>query len=118
MGGAREVALATLIGARLASGAISPNRLPTKSREARANGARNWLLSLALPQAPRAVYLRLIEATGTDDTDDIGQSLAKVIELSDPYLDQASRLELGRLVHRISLESSTETLERQVTRVR
>ncbi len=112
IGGVREVALATLVAARLALGAVSPNRLPLKAREARAGGARNWLLSIALPQNSRSIYLKLLEATGTDDIEYLGRSFAQVIELADPHLDQPARLELGRLVHRISVEQSGETLER------
>jgi hypothetical protein len=112
IGGVREVALATLVAARLALAAVSPNRLPLKAREARANGARNWLLSIALPQNARVVYLKVLEASGTDDIEYLGQSFAQVIEIADPHLDPAARLELGRLVHRISTEQAGETLER------
>jgi hypothetical protein len=112
IGGGREVVLATLVAARLTLGAVSPNRLPLKAREARAGGARNWLLSIALPQNSRTVYLRLLEATGTDDIEYLGRSFAQVIELADPHLDPASRLELGRLVHRIGADQSGEALER------
>jgi hypothetical protein len=118
IGGVREVALATLIAARLTQGVLGPNRLPVKAREARAGGARNWLLSLSLPQNARNVFLRLVEATGTDDIDDLSRCLAQVIEVADPHLDQHSRLELGRLVHRISVEQAGETLERQAARAR
>jgi hypothetical protein len=118
IGGAREIVIATLVAARLALAAIDPRGLPLQARETRANGARNWLLSLALPQATRNTFLKVIEASGTDDIEYLGQSLALVIELADPHLDYSSRLELGRLVHRISVAQSGEALDRQSGRVR
>jgi hypothetical protein len=111
-GADREIALATLVAARLALGALSPDRLPLKSREARAAAARNWMLSLPLPQPTRATYMRLLEATGTDDIEYLSTSFTEVIEIADEALDAASRLELGRVVTRISSERSVEALER------
>ena len=118
IGGVRETVVATLICARLAMGAVDQSAMPAKSREVRANGARNWLLSLALPQSSRSAYLKVIDASGTDDIEFLGRSLAQVIELADPHLDHASRLELGRLVHRISVVQSGDTLEREAGRTR
>jgi hypothetical protein len=115
VGGAREVVLATLVSARLAGSVLGAESLATRSRELRATGARNWLLSLALPQASRTLFMRVIEATGTDDIESLGRALAQVIELADPHLDHPSRLELGRLVHRISIAQSGEALDRKVT---
>jgi hypothetical protein len=111
IGGVREVALATLVAARLTAGVLGPHRLPLAAREARAGGAKNWLLSIALPPNSRTIYMRLLEATGTDDIEYLGRSFAEMFELADPHLDQPARLELGRLVHRISSEISGETLE-------
>jgi hypothetical protein len=113
IGGPREIAMAALVTARLVAGALSPNRLPLKSREARAENARHWLMGLALPANARNLFLRLVEATGTDDIDDMGRTLAQMLELVDPHLDNQSRLELGRLVHRVSADQSVEALERQ-----
>ena len=67
MGGQRELALACYIGARLAA-ALSPSAPAGVSdadvRAARANGARAWLASAALPAATRVPLGRLIDATG------------------------------------------------------
>jgi hypothetical protein len=118
IGGAREIVIATLICARLALSAIDPRGLPLQARETRASGAKNWLLSLALPLNSRTAFLKVIEASGTDDIEYLGRSLAQVIDFADPHLDYASRLELGRLVHRISVAQSGEALEKQSGRAR
>jgi hypothetical protein len=116
IGATRDVALATFIAARLAAGAIGANRISVHGRETRANGARNLLLALALPASTRGTYMKLVDSTATDDIEFISTTFASVIEVADPHLDQASRLELGRLVQRISQEQTQETLARQVVR--
>ena len=54
LGGPRETALATLIAARLAAGAAHPVALALPLRAARADAARIWLTSVALPAPVRA----------------------------------------------------------------
>ncbi|HYD53194.1 MAG TPA: hypothetical protein VEA99_11220 [Gemmatimonadaceae bacterium] len=65
LGGPRELALACVIGARLAH-ALVPQRLSVDdaARAARAAGARAWLASAALPPATRVAMARLYDATG------------------------------------------------------
>jgi hypothetical protein len=111
IGGTREVALATLVAARLASSAVGPGLLPTSTRVARARSARNWLLSMSLPQNARNAVLRVIVASGDDNMEELQQSLAKLMELTDGQLDQASRMELGRLMKRMAPDA-TEAAER------
>ena len=69
LGGDREVALATLLAARLVVGALPPQPLPQGVRITRANGARAWFAALALPAALRQSLARLVDATTSVDRD-------------------------------------------------
>jgi hypothetical protein len=96
IGGEREVALACLMAARVASGAIGATPLPQQAREARALAARGWVASLALPAALRSAVVAVLEAS-----EGAGPSLAGAVralgETASPQLDAASRAELDRL---------------------
>lgn len=94
LGGEREVALAALLAARLVVGALPPLPLPQTVRITRANGARAWFSSLALPAALRQSLARLVDATTSVDGDGLEAALRAVIELSAPALDAGAIAEL------------------------
>ena len=97
LGGARETALAVLVGARLAAGMLSAVALAADVRAARADAARNWLASIAVPPVTKVVVSRLIDATTRDDVGAAATAVAKVTEVTAPYLDRAAHSELDRL---------------------
>jgi len=101
LGGAREAALAALVGARLADAMIGPAALSTVLRRTRADGGRHWLSSIALSAPVRTAVARLLEATAVDDPHQAAVALTKGIEGTAPHLDRAARLELERLVARL-----------------
>jgi hypothetical protein len=98
IGGAREVALACFVAARLASdcAAESPDRVES-GRSARSAGARGWLGTLALPAAVRGPLLRCVESTAEGSPRMIGEELAQVAAAGAAYLDPGSRTELESL---------------------
>jgi hypothetical protein len=100
LGGPRETALATLIAARLAAGAAPPAALAAPLRAARADAARVWLTSVALPAPVRAAIARLVEATSGNDHKSIVTSLAKVTDVTALVLTRGARSELDRLAAR------------------
>ena len=100
LGGPRETALATLIAARLAAGAAPPAALAPPLRAARADAARIWLTSVALPAPVRAAIARLVEATSGNDPRTIVTSLAKVTDVTALVLTRGARSELDRLAAR------------------
>ena len=97
LGGAREAALAALIAARLAAAMLPPVALSIAARTARADAARGWLGSVALPAVPKLAITRLVEATAAGDRQTVANAVAKVTEVTAPYLDKAARLELEEL---------------------
>ncbi len=98
IGGAREVALACFVAARLASdcAARSPDFAET-SRSARLTGAKGWLGTLALPNAVRGPLLRCVEATVDATPEVVGRELAELAAAGALYLDAPSRAELESL---------------------
>lgn len=100
LGGPRETALATLIAARLAAGAAPPLTLAPPLRVARADAARVWLSSVAVPAPVRAAIGKLVDASAGNDARAIAASLAKVTDVTAPLLTRGARSELDRLAAR------------------
>jgi hypothetical protein len=97
LGGPRETALATLAAVRLAVAAAPPLPLAAPLRAMRAEAARLWLSSLALPGPVRAAILRLVDASVADDRRALFAAVAKVTDVTAPHLDRGARSELDRL---------------------
>ena len=98
LGGEREVALATLLAARLVVGALPPSPLPQPVRIVRANGARAWFAALAVPPLFRQSLTRLMDATTSVDGDGLEATLRSVIEVSAPHLDAPALTELREII--------------------
>ena len=96
LGGPRESALAALMGALLAAGLLGPTPLPSDARATRADAARSWLGSIALPPVTKVAVSRLIEAAGRNDLSAVATAMGKVTEVTAPYLDRAAQSELER----------------------
>jgi hypothetical protein len=97
IGGQREVALATYVVARLAHDAAPGRVLPVAVREERAAGARNWLASVALPQAVRPPLVRVIDRSAGESATATAAAVRSVISVTATYLNSGARLELARL---------------------
>ncbi len=96
LGGAREVALATYLVARLVDDASPGHALPEGTRSARATAARGWLAAMALPSAVRPALMRLVDASG-DDGPALHGALRNVITVTANYLDPAAVSDLEKL---------------------
>lgn len=92
------MALATLLAARLVVGALPPQPLPQGVRATRANGARAWFASLALPTALRQSFARLVDATISVDRALLEPALRSVIDVASPQLDAAAIAELQEVL--------------------
>jgi hypothetical protein len=102
LGGDREMALATLLAARLVVGAMPPQPLPQGVRVTRANGARAWFASLALPAALRQSLARLVDATASVDRDGLEPAFRAVVEMCTPPLDPMAIAELRELMRAVT----------------
>ena len=106
LGGPREIALATLVAARLAAAAAPPACLSGPIRVARAEAARAWITSVSLTPAARAALLRLVAVSAGEDSRALAMAVGKVADVAFPYLDRSARAELGRLEARFSESQS------------
>lgn len=98
IGGAREVALACLVAARLAADrAREGNDLGAAGRASRSVGAKGWLGTLALPPAVRGPLARCIETSVEGAPDAVGREVAALATAAAAYLDPGSRTELEAL---------------------
>jgi hypothetical protein len=107
LGGAREVAIATFAAARMAE-EVRPDGLPADEREARAAAARRWMTALSLAEPVKRALNDLITATegpgrGTP------AALRRVIDVTGPLLDAASRSELERLAKELDAQTVGRT---------
>jgi hypothetical protein len=97
LGGPRETLLAVVQAARMVEGAVGPHPLPESLRRTRANAARGWLSALALPQSPRQVIGRVIEASAGSDRQALAEAWQAVVPLAPVGADIAARNELRRV---------------------
>jgi hypothetical protein len=103
LGGGREVVLATYLAARLAHGVLDESGLTAELRVERAENARSWLSTIAIPAPIRLPLGRLFESSAGDAAG-VSQALRAVIAVTAQTLDRGARLELEKLA---------ETLEAQ-----
>jgi hypothetical protein len=97
--------LGALVAARLASGLLGPSVLGSPLRSIRADAVRHWLGTVAIPQVPKAAIARLIELTVSGERGPVAIALAKVTEVTAPYIDRASRSELEMIVAALRVQS-------------
>lgn len=103
LGGPREVALACfLVGRIVVEATESPGALSSQQRRVRAQGAKHWLGSAAIPTPLRLALSRLADSSSGDDQSAIKAALASVMTVTANQLDSAARLELQRLAQAIA----------------
>ena len=98
IGGAREVALACFVAARLAADCMDePLESGGLARSARATGAKGWLGTLALPAPVRGPLLRCLESTADGPPGAVGRALSELAAAGGLFLDAGSISELDSL---------------------
>jgi hypothetical protein len=98
LGGPREIALATLMAARLARDTFASSELLIATRRTRAVAARSWVSALTLPGPVRASVLRVVLASEQGSTAELRAAVDDVLTQVATTCDGASRAELKRLV--------------------
>jgi hypothetical protein len=103
IGGAREVALACFVAARLANDCCDPIlALDDDARAARCAGAKGWLGTIAIPAPVRAPVAKLAEASANGHPEAMAPLVSALAKAADSFLDSAARSELDTLVIQLS----------------
>ena len=97
IGGAREVALASFVVARLVAERIGAMDDDPPPRAARYVAAKGWLGTLALPQAVRNAAARCAELSVDGDRGEISREIRSLVLAASGFLDNKSRGELDAL---------------------
>ena len=98
IGGAREVALACFVAARLAADHDPTAVDGETARASRCAGAKTWLGSLALPSPVRTSVTRCADASAYGEREDLARELATLAIAAAAFLDAPSRHELEALI--------------------
>lgn len=103
IGGAREVALACFVAARLvADRRAGGDEAAEPARAARAASAKSWIGTLALPPAVRGPLSRCILGSADATLTAVGRELSALSAAAASYLDTGSRAELDALAASLS----------------
>jgi hypothetical protein len=97
IGGAREVALACFVAARLAHECTRDLDEDRDARAARCAGAKAWLGTLALPVAVRTPVVRCADLSVDGQAAPVAKEIAALAAAATSYLDPQSRAELNAL---------------------
>jgi hypothetical protein len=98
IGGAREVALACFVAARLAGECMHDIGEEREARASRCAGAKAWLGTLALPPAVRTAVSKCADQSVDGQPMAVAKEVAALALAAASYLDSHSRGELDVLV--------------------
>ena len=113
LGGPREVTLACLMSARLAVALVEPLEISSECNRERADRARHWSGTLAVPGEVRAMLMRVIELAGRSDRAAAAAAIGGLSAVAAPHLDEDSRSELASVARRL-LESKNAAVSEPV----
>jgi hypothetical protein len=97
IGGAREVALACFVAARLAGECLHEMGEEQEARVLRCAGAKAWLGTLALPAAIRAAVSKCADLSVDGQAAAVSKEVSALALAAATYLDSHSRGELDAL---------------------
>lgn len=101
LGGPREAGLAVLMVCRVVADGATGD-LDAALRRERAQAARQWLGTLALPLPVRAAAGRALDAAADGARDAVGAGLLQLLGTATAHLDEGAKGEIRRLVTRIT----------------
>jgi hypothetical protein len=94
IGGDREIAMACLVGGRLASALLPPYSIATADLKARSTAAKHWLSSLSLPAPVRSALTHLADAVAVGNRNTSAGALSHLVTVAQRSIDEASASEL------------------------
>jgi hypothetical protein len=97
IGGAREVALAAFVVARLAAERVGGSDDERAQRAARSMAAKGWLGTLSLPQPVRSAVTRCADLSVDGERSSLSRDIRDLALAASSYLDARSRNELESL---------------------
>jgi len=98
IGGAREVALACFVAARLVNDCCDPLlALDDEARAARCAAAKGWLGTIAIPAPVRTPVAKLAEASANGHPESMAPLVVALSKAADAFLDPGARSELDTL---------------------
>ena len=112
LGGDREVAMACLVGARLASSMLPPYSIAPADSKSRSAATKQWLSSLSLPTAIRTALTHLADTVSSGDRAAAGEALSKLTGAAAHQIDEASAGELRSLVSDLAQPAAAPSMER------
>ena len=103
IGGAREVALACFVAARLVNDCCDPTLdFDDEARAARCAGAKGWLGTIAIPGPVRTPVAKLADASANGHPEAMAPLVTALAKAADAFLDPAARAELDALATRLA----------------
>ena len=102
LGGDREVALACLVVARLASGLLAPFDIQAADVRSRSAAAKHWLSSLALPSSIRIPLTHVADAVATGNPSTTRAALERMLVAVSRNIDESSAGEIRAIVAELS----------------
>jgi hypothetical protein len=102
LGGDREVALACLVVARLASGMLAPFDIQTADAKSRSAATKQWLSALSLPSSIRIPLTHVADAVATGNPTATGAALERMLVAVSRNIDEASAGEIRAIVAELS----------------
>ena len=98
IGGAREVALACFVAARLVNDCCDPLlALDDEARAARCVAAKGWLGTIAIPAPVRTPVAKLADASANGHPESMAPLVTALAKAADAFLDAGARSELDTL---------------------
>jgi hypothetical protein len=108
IGGAREVALACFVAARLVADCCDPAlELDEEARAARCVGAKGWLGTIAIPSPVRTPVAKLADASSLANPAVMAPLVGSLAKAAESFLDPASRSELDGLAAKLAAMAPT-----------
>ena len=95
LGGDREIAMACLVGGRLAAGMLPPYNIAAADLKARSTAAKHWLASLSLPAPVRSGFMHVADAVGAGNRRNVADALTQLVSVAQRSIDEASSSELA-----------------------
>lgn len=111
LGGDREVLLACFVACRAGSGLCYGVPFTPAELALRATAARAWLASLSIPGQVRLAAGAVIDASGAADGVAVARSIAQLLMLAAPQLDEAGFAEMRELADELAHDSSEFMIE-------